>query len=110
MRRGGAACAVAALLAVLLGSGCRMEHDPATMVTVEVTGIADDAARDEVVEILKGMTDGNSHLLTSTWDGQTMAVQLSPVADVSSFSRRINFGKVTEVNGRTVKVDYVRSP
>jgi hypothetical protein len=39
-----------------------------------------------------------------------MTVRLTPVGDVDKFSKRITFGKVTEVQGRVVKVDLLLPP
>ena len=86
-------------------AGC--QQDPATTVTVEIKGINAEQDRDQVGETLKGMTDGSSHYMTSNFTGDTLTVKLSPVTDVQSFSRKINFGEVTSVEGRTVKVTYV---
>jgi hypothetical protein len=99
---------VAAIVLCLAGCGISFEHDPAKTVTVVITGISADADREEVGETLKGMTDGSSHLMTSSSSGTTMTVKLSPVSDVEAFSRKINFGEVTEVDERTVKVDFVK--
>ena len=101
---------IAILLAfafVLKGCGINIEHDPAKTVTVEISQISLETDRERVKEILKGMTDGSNHLLTSTWSGDKMTVKLSPVTNVKAFSRKINFGTVTEVNQRTVKVEFV---
>ena len=101
---------IAILLAfafVLKGCGINIEHDPAKTITIEISDISLETDRDRVKEILKGMTDGSNHLLTSTRSGDKMTVKLSPVTDVKAFSRQINFGKVTEVNERSVKVEFV---
>ena len=103
--------ALSALTAVLLTqSSCsfNFEHDPAETVTVEITGVNDEDDRDEIRETLKGMTDGSSHLMTSSSSGKKMTVRLSPVKDVQAFSRKINFGEVTQVDGRTVRVEFVK--
>jgi hypothetical protein len=99
------------LLAVLLPqSGCNLsfEQDPATTVTVEITGVDNDSDRENIQETLKEMTDGSSHMMTSSSFGDTMTVSLSPVEDAEAFSKKINFGKVTEVDGRTIKVEFVK--
>jgi hypothetical protein len=85
-----------------------MNQDPAKTVTVEITGVPGDAERDEIKEALQGMTDESSHMMTYYSSGESMNVNISPVSDVDSFSRKINFGKVTEVGGRTVKVEFVK--
>ncbi|MEX0939660.1 MAG: hypothetical protein WDZ59_17480 [Pirellulales bacterium] len=93
-----------AILLPTLG-GC--EHDPAKTVNLQITGVSDEATRDEIQETLEGMTDGSSHFMTTTWSGETMRVKLSPVTDVEAFTRKINFGEVVEVDDRTVKVQFV---
>jgi hypothetical protein len=75
---------------------------------VEITGVDNEDDRDEIQETLKGMTDGSSHLMTSSSSGKKMTVRLSPVKDVQAFSRKINFGEVTQVDGRTVRVEFVK--
>jgi hypothetical protein len=98
---------LAAVLPNLAGCNFSFEQDPATTVTVEISGISDEGDREQVEETLKGMTDGSSHSIASSWSGDKMTVNLSPVGDVQAFSRKINFGEVTEVDGRTVKVKFV---
>jgi hypothetical protein len=87
-------------------SGCGM--NAANTVTVEITGVTTDAERERVQEALKGMADGSTHAMTYTSSGNQMTVNLSPVSDVQKFSQKINFGKVTEVKDRTVKVTFGR--
>ena len=105
-------CALSAILATVLltQSSCNIsfEHDPARTVTVEITGINEDEDRDEVRATLTGMADGSSYVITSSSSGDRMTVRLSPVEDVKGFSRKINFGNVTEVDGRTVRVEFVK--
>ena len=103
-------CLPIAIAILLIHSGCNLkfEHDPEKTVTIEITGSMTDDERDQIGEILKGMTDGTSHMLTSSWAGEKATIKLSPVFDVEAFSRKINFGKVTEVDGRTVKVEFVK--
>lgn len=103
----GALALVAAVLLGITGCDISFEHDPAETVTVEISGIDSKRDRESVQETLQGMTDGSSHFITSTSSGGEMTVKLSPVRDVEAFSRKINFGEVTEVEGRTVKVEYV---
>jgi hypothetical protein len=97
----------AAMLLTLAGCGdISLEQDPAKTVKVEISGISDEADREQVSEALGGMTDGSSHSMTSFSSGDTMTVNLSPVTDVKAFSEKVNFGEVTEVKDRTVKVNY----
>ncbi len=89
-------------------SGCNLHFDPATTVTVEITGIRAQSDRDKVFKTLTGMVDGSSHMSSSSSFGDTMTVKLSPVSDVKVFSQKIKFGHVKEIDGRTVKVQYVK--
>lgn len=95
-------------LSLLACSGCEM--DPAVTVHLEISGISDDADREDIHETLEGMTDGSGHMYSSSYAGDTMYINLSPVSDVEAFSKKINFGTVTEVDAatRTVKVDFVQ--
>ena len=90
--------------------GCDLGRNPEKTVTVEIIGIRVDTDRKRVLETLKSMTEGSGHYVTSTSSGNSMTVKVSPVSDVQRFSKRINFGKVTEVEGRTVKVDFLLEP
>lgn len=95
-------------LALQTGCGLSLEHDPAKSVTVEITGIDNEGDRESVSETLKEFVDGNSHMMSSFYNGQTMTmtITLSPVSDVDAFSKKIEFGEVTSVEGRTVKVTF----
>ena len=86
--------------------GVSMQQNPASTVTVEITGISSEVDRDAVKEKLKGMTDGSSHSITTMWSGGKMTVTLSPVTDVKKFAAGLDFGEVTEVDGRTVNVAF----
>jgi hypothetical protein len=97
-----------ALLAGLYG--CNVPDDPDKTVIVEIIGIREDDDRKRVRETLKKMSDGSWHRMTSTASGNNMTVRLTPVGDVDRFSKRIAFGKVTDVQGRVVKVDFLLPP
>jgi hypothetical protein len=90
------------LLAMVTLSGCG--YGPEQTVTVEISGVADDAARDEITEALKTMTDSSGHSISTTSSGDSMKVTLAPVSDVDAFAKKIKFGEVTEVRDRVVKV------
>ena len=94
------------LLALCLLSLPGCNQDPGVTVTLEITGISDQDDRKDLLETLKGMTDGSSHSMTSNWSGDRMTIKLSPVSDVDAFVKKIGFGTVTDVSGRTVKVDF----
>ena len=99
------------LLAVVISGGCNInfEQDPAETVTVEISGISDEADRESVQETLTGMTDGSNHFYTSSYSGDQMSISISPVSDVEAFAKKINFGNVTNVDvaSRTVTVEFI---
>jgi uncharacterized lipoprotein YajG len=90
------------LIAVLLLAGC--SYGPEQTVTIEITGTMDDAEQDQITEKLKTMTDGSGHSMSSFSSGNSMTIELAPVSDVQAFADKIDFGEVTAVEGRTVKV------
>ena len=77
---------------------------PENSVTIKIMGIADDATQDAITDKLKTMTDGGGHSMSSMKMGGVLTVELSPVKDVEAFARKIDFGKVTGVEGKTVTV------
>lgn len=90
-------------------AGCdlSLNHDPATSVTIVVSGIDSDESRQAVKSTLEDMTDGSGHMMSTKVIGSTMTTTLSPVTDVDSFVKKINFGTVKHVDGRNIEVDYV---
>lgn len=98
---------VACLLLLCAVPGC-VKFEPDKTVLIEVTNL-EEADRTEVTEILKTMYDEDAGAKRSEarYDGHVLTVKMYPVSDIEAFSRRINFGTVTEVSGRTVKVRYV---
>lgn len=91
------------VLTTILFSGCG--YGPEKTVTVEISGVAA-AAKDQIQEKLKTMTDSSGHSMSTSSSGDTMTVKLAPVSDVEAFAKKIDFGKVTDTNvtGRVVKV------
>lgn len=90
-------------------SGCG-RFDPDKTAIIEVSGLVEQADRTEVLEILATMYDNDAawKQSRSLYNGSLLTVKMSPVRDVEAFSKRINFGTVTEVAGRTVKVRYIK--
>jgi ABC-type uncharacterized transport system auxiliary subunit len=87
-------------------AGCDFKHDPAKMVTIEVTGVANDAQRDRVQDAVKKWVDGSSHMMTTMSSGDKLSIDLSPVTDVDAFAKKIDFGEVSKVEGRKVSVTF----
>jgi len=99
------------LVAVLLvagACGCSMENDPKLTVTVVVTGIPSKAESEQIEKTLKAVVSGPVRYTSSSWTGDTLTIQLSPVRNVQEFSSKIKFGNVTETQGNTVKVAFAK--
>ena len=99
---------VAVMLLGLAGCNLSFEHDPEKTVTVEISGISEESDRDRVREELEKITQGAMHMMTSSSSEDEMTVQVSPVTDVKKFVQGINFGKVTDVKDRTIKVQFIK--
>jgi hypothetical protein len=91
-----------ALCALVPAGGCN--YGPDETVTIEISGVASEQAYQDINERLKKMTDSSSHKIISRRAGLNMSVELAPVADPEAFAKKIDFGKVTAVEGRTIKV------
>lgn len=93
----------AALACFLLSSpGCN--YGPDETVTIEISGVASDQAYADINEQLKKLTDSSSHKIISRRAGLNMSVELAPVSDPEAFAKKIEFGRVTAVEGRTIRV------
>ena len=99
---------VAVMLLGLAGCNLSFEHDPEKTVTVKISGASEDSDRDRIQERLEELTQGVMHMMTSSYSGGEMTVQVSPVTDVKKFVQGIDFGKVTEVKDRTIKVQFIK--
>ena len=90
-------------------TGCNPFHtDPETTVTLTISPVSKSKDRDEILEILSGLTDKPNHTMSVRMDGETMHITLSPVRDVQAFARQINFGQVQEVKDRSIIIEYVK--
>lgn len=97
---------------LLIGAlGACVQSDPNESITVEISNVPDSAASEEILDTLKTMHDKDARYTRtrSSFNRGVLTVTLAPVVDVEAFTRRINFGTVTEISGRTVKVSYARS-
>jgi hypothetical protein len=93
--------------------GCRLQHDPSKMVTIEISGIPDGKESERVLERIdeaqkqsKKWTDGSSNVMNWNGTGQQMTVEMAPVSDVDAFVKKLDFGRVTAVEGRKIKVVF----
>jgi len=90
-----------------------LQHDPAKAVSIEVSGVTSPTEGERVKQSIdraqkesKKWTDGSSNVMTWSEGGQQMKVEVRPVSDVDAFVKQIDFGEVTQVDGRTIKVAY----
>lgn len=94
------------VLAALAITGCGT--DPAQSVTVMISGApSDDAERERIKDALKSLMDSGPSKSTSSMSNsaeRTLQMTLFPVRDVEAFAKRIDFGTVTRIDGRTVHV------
>ena len=113
MRTAGSRALVLFLAMAAIGaSGCSISfsHDPEKTVVVDISDIERESDRDAVMEKLGTMVDGNSRVMTTTYAFGSLEVKLSPVSDVDKFVKGIDFGEVTSVEGRTIKVKFKQAP
>ena len=99
--------------AALSSTGCRLQNDPSKMVTIEINGIPDGKESERVLERIdeaqkqtKKWTDGSSNVMNWNGTGQQMTVEMAPVSDVDAFVKQLDFGRVTAVDGRKIKIAY----
>lgn len=83
-------------------AGCGLEMGPS--VQLEIDGPLSDDARHELVEKLKGMTDGSSHSIQWSASGDHLSITLGPVSDAQALADKIDFGTVVKVDGRTIQI------
>jgi hypothetical protein len=102
-------CLIGCLLGALL-AGCSSPYEPHETVTVKLSGVSSERQQERIADKLKGMTDGSSHWMTTTRWGESITINLAPVTDIQAFAEQIDFGKVTDVSGRTVTVDAAAPP
>lgn len=85
-------------------SGCGSSAEEHT-VTLKISGVRDSDHRDQITSRLPGLVEGSSHSMSSSWTGETMTVELSPVENIDGFARRIDFGAARVVGPRTIMVE-----
>lgn len=95
-------------LCLAITCGCDLAHDPAKTVTLEIEGSSSEMEKNLIEEKLKSLTDDGSYItkLSSFETSSKWTVNVSPVSDVETFASQIDFGEVTDVNDRTIKVIY----
>ena len=82
-------------------------YGPDVTVTITVSGVPDfEATRrlnDAITAILKSL--GDSWSLQSNSGGGKATFTVAPVSDPKAFADKIDFGKVTRVEGRSIDVE-----
>lgn len=99
---------IAIFLLVAAACGCSLESDPKLTVTVIVTGIPSREESERIEKSLKDLLKGPVRRTSSTWTGDTLTIDLSPVPSAQELSRKINFGTVTETQGNTIKIAFAK--
>jgi hypothetical protein len=80
------------------------QYGPDLTVQIKITNIADANTRQYILDRLPALTGSKNHRMQSRSSGKTTTVLLAPVKDAQAFAQKINFGKVTSVNGRVITV------
>jgi hypothetical protein len=76
--------------------------DPNTMVTIVIAKKLSNAEQDPIIEeLLQSADDSDNINVVPTVEGETTIFQISPVADVEGFAKKIKFGKATKVDPKT---------
>jgi hypothetical protein len=78
---------------------------PGPTVLVVVSGVEDDETSQIVQEKLKALVEGPRIQAVRGRKG-TLTVSLSPVPDPQALADKINFGTVTKVQGRTIRMTF----
>lgn len=96
------------LVVVAATAGCDLSHDPARTVTLEIEGSPSETDKDLIEEKVKSLIDEGSYVtkISSFETNSKWTVNVSPVSDVETFASQIDFGEVTDINGRTIKIIY----
>jgi predicted Zn finger-like uncharacterized protein len=80
------------------------KYGPDMTIQIKITGIANAATRQYILDRLPALTGSKSHSLRSSTSGGATLVTLAPVPDPQAFAKKIDFGKVTDIQGRMILV------
>ena len=87
------------------GSGVGIgKYSADVTIQIKITGVSDANSRQFILNRLPVLMGGGSHLVRSSSTANGMLVTLAPVKDAQAFAAKIDFGKVTGVQGRTITV------
>jgi len=73
------------------------------IITINIQGIPDERSRKYILERLPALI-GTRYLMSSRVSGDVTVVVLAPVNNPEAFARKIDFGTVSSVKGRIIKV------
>ena len=99
---------VAFVLLAAVAGACSLGSDSKLTVTVIVTGIPSKQESDRIEKSLKDLVKGSVRYTSSSWTGDTLTMDLSPVPSAREFAGRIPFGTVTELQGNTIKIAFAK--
>ena len=82
-------------------------YGPEVTVTITVRGVADFEASKKLGDAITAMlkASGSGWSLRSNTGGGTATFVAAPVADARAFAEKLDFGRVTRVEGRSIDVD-----
>jgi hypothetical protein len=82
-----------------------MQSDPGQVVRITVSRVADRDA-DELIKSRVRQLVGPTAEMKSEWlpDAQRARIAVAPVADITAFSQRIDFGQVMSTKGRHIEI------
>jgi hypothetical protein len=109
----------AVIAAVLLALACpaaygeergTQVYGPRQIVTIEIMGVADEIQRDEITRRIPELMDPGEYVTRFYTDPGLLTARVAPISDVNAFASRIDFGKVTRINGRTIIVKATPVP
>ena len=76
--------------------------DPNTLVTIVIAKKLSSADQDPIIEeLLQSADDSDNISVVPTVEGETTIFEISPVADIEGFAKKIKFGKATKVDPKT---------
>jgi hypothetical protein len=82
----------------------RNKFGPDETITIIITGIRKNETGKEIEEKVQAMTDSKPSSMRAVFRRGVKTITLAPVKDPQAFADKIDFGRVTSVEGRTIKM------
>jgi HEAT repeat protein len=98
-----AALSLTALLSLAPVATAQTVYGPRQIVNLTVTNVADELHEEAILKRLPKLI-GGKYLINSSSKGHTLSVSLAPVDDPVAFAKKIDFGEVGDINGRSIRV------